>query len=308
MKQMIRVAAMGIAGMMVLSAAAEDAYIETGTQAVNTGYHVTPTTRLVIDYMILDATNAQQRIFGVRGANNFCFENYINGSAVGNSHGISFSLTNGHWWAFNANGQSQYQTVVGDRITFSLDAATKRAALDFFDVKIRQTIDFLDKEFDGLSYSKADVKKGGFGKYIKDKTGLGVNVDKIRSDLHAESAIKDAALENDRIVNIDDVDDVADKTFEPIKQKVGELLKALVKQSVDLFIHTMESKHGEMYKSVTGIVSTEGESVEVTLSRLDNLSGTISRVDQYWQHKQNQPAQEDEGDVFEENHEEYLVE
>ena len=189
-----------------------------------------------------------------------------------------------------------------------LDAATKRAALDFFDVKIRQTIDFLDKEFEGLSYAKTDVKKGGFGKYIKDKTGLGVNVDKIRQDLHANNAIKDAAVENNRIVNIDDIDDVQDKTSEPIKQKVGELLKTLVKQSVDLFIHTMESKHGEMYKSVTGIVSTEGESVEVTLSRLDNLSGTISRVDQYWQHKQNQPAQEDEGDVFEENHEEYLVE
>ena len=123
MKQMMCVAAMGIAGMTVLSAAAEDAYIETGTQAVNTGYHVTPTTRLVIDYMILDATNAQQRFFGVRGANNFCFENYINGTAVGNSHGISFSLTNGHWWAFG----TQYQTVVGDRITFSLDAATKKA-------------------------------------------------------------------------------------------------------------------------------------------------------------------------------------
>ena len=90
MKQMMRVAAMGIAGVIFLSAAAEDAYVETGTQAINTGYHVTPTTRLVIDYMILDATNAQQRIFGVRGANNFCFENYINGSAVGNSHGISF--------------------------------------------------------------------------------------------------------------------------------------------------------------------------------------------------------------------------
>ncbi|MBQ6010053.1 MAG: hypothetical protein IJL17_16085, partial [Kiritimatiellae bacterium] len=137
MKQMMRVAAMGIAGMMVLSAAAEDAYIETGTQAVNTGYHVTPTTRLVIDYMVLDATNAQQRIFGVRGANNFCFENYINGTAVGNSHGISFSLTNGHWWAFS----TQYQTVVGDRITFSLDAATKTAKIFKDGVEVRSRTD-----------------------------------------------------------------------------------------------------------------------------------------------------------------------
>ena len=191
-----------------------------------------------------------------------------------------------------------------------LDAATKRAALDFFDVKIRQTIGFLDKEFEGLSYSTAEVKKGGFGKYIKDKTGLCVNVDKIREDLHAESAIKDAAEENNRIVNIDDIGEIADKTSEPVKQKVGELLKALVKQSVDLFIHTMESKHAKMYKAVTDIVSTEGQSVKVTLSRLDNLSGTISRVEQYWEKKERQPAVKVEGedDVFEENHEEYFVE
>jgi len=64
-----------------------------------------------------------------------------------------------------------------------------------------------------------------------------------------------------------------------------------------------------MYKSVTGIVSTEGESVEVTLSRLDNLSGTIRRIDQYWEKKERQPVQvEGEDDVFEENHDEYLVE
>jgi len=81
--------------------------------------------------------------------------------------------------------------------------------------------------------------------------------------MHEKSAIKDAAEENNRIVNIDDIGEITDKTSEPIKQKVGELLKDLVKQSVDLFIHTMESKkHGEMYKSVTGIVSTEGESEE----------------------------------------------
>ena len=189
-----------------------------------------------------------------------------------------------------------------------LDGAAKQSALDFFDVKIRNTINFLDEEFEGLSYAKVGRNNGDFQKYINEKTGLDVDVDKIFSDLHAKNAIKDAALENDRVVNIDDIDDIADKTFEPVKQKVGELLKDLVKKSVDLFIHTTESKHGEMYKSVTGIVSTEGESVEVTLSRLDNLSGTISRVDQYWQHKQSQPAQEDEGDVFEENHEEYLVE
>ena len=127
--------------------------------------------------------------------------------------------------------------------------------------------------------------------------------------MHEKSAIKDAAEENNRIVNIDDIGEITDKTSEPIKQKVGELLRTLVKQSVDLFIHTMESKkHGEMYKSVTGIVSTEGESVEETLRRLDNFSGTIRKIDQYWEKKERQPVQvEGEDDVFEENHDEYLI-
>jgi len=127
--------------------------------------------------------------------------------------------------------------------------------------------------------------------------------------MHEKSAIKDAAEENNRIVNIDDIGEITDKTSEPIKQKVGELLRTLVKQSVDLFIHTMESKkHGEMYKSVTDIVSAEGESVEETLSRLDNLSGTIRKIDQYWEKKERQPVQvEGEDDVFEENHDEYLI-
>jgi len=53
--------------------------------------------------------------------------------------------------------------------------------------------------------------------------------------MHEKSAIKDAAEENNRIVNIDDIGEITDKTSEPIKQKVGELLRTLVKQSVDLF-------------------------------------------------------------------------
>ena len=46
MKQMMRVAAMGIAGVMVLSAAAAVPYVESdGTQAIDTGYYRTPTRR-----------------------------------------------------------------------------------------------------------------------------------------------------------------------------------------------------------------------------------------------------------------------
>ena len=51
MKQMIRVAAMGIAGMMALSAAGADAYIESsGAQAIDTGYYPNPNTKIEVDF------------------------------------------------------------------------------------------------------------------------------------------------------------------------------------------------------------------------------------------------------------------
>ncbi len=51
MKQMMRVAAMAIAGMMALSAAAADAYIESsGAQAIDTGYYPNPNTKIEVDF------------------------------------------------------------------------------------------------------------------------------------------------------------------------------------------------------------------------------------------------------------------
>ena len=119
--------------------------------------------------------------------------------------------------------------------------------------------------------------------------------------MHAKNAIRDAALDNNRIVNIDDIEDIEDKTFEPVKQKIGELLKTLVKKSVDLFIHTTESKHGENYKSVINVVSTEDARVDEILSRLDNVSGVIRGVDQYWEKKERQPDEESVSEFEEDN-------
>ena len=67
MKQMMRVAAVGIAVLVALSAFGEP-YIETdGSQYVNTGYFVNPKTRVEMDYALLDTTRAQQRMFGTGG-------------------------------------------------------------------------------------------------------------------------------------------------------------------------------------------------------------------------------------------------
>ena len=51
MKQMMRVAAMAIAGMLALSAAGADAYIESsGAQAIDTGYYPNPNTKIEVDF------------------------------------------------------------------------------------------------------------------------------------------------------------------------------------------------------------------------------------------------------------------
>ena len=140
MKQMMHVAAMGIVVGLVLSAAAEDAYIETGTQAVNTGYHVTSTTKVVMDCALMDNTTKQQRPFGVRGdaTHGFYFEFYVNGSL-----GLSFCLTNSHWYGFNtaAYGSKQYLVTVGERLTLSLDAVTKTGKIFKDGVEMRTRTD-----------------------------------------------------------------------------------------------------------------------------------------------------------------------
>ena len=187
-----------------------------------------------------------------------------------------------------------------------LDAAAKQSALDFFDVKIRNTIDFLDKEFEGLSYAKVGGDHAAFKKHIKDKTGLDVDVEKIFSDLKAKNTVKDPVGKGG-VINIDDINNVHDEFFEPAKQKIGALLKTLVKKSVDLFIHTTESKHGESYKSVIDVVSKKDARVDEILSRLDNVSGVIRRVDQYWEKKERQPDEESVSE-FEEANESYLDE
>ena len=71
---------------------------------------------------------------------------------------------------------------------------------------------------------------------------------------------------NDGIV----VNNVHDEFFEPAKQKIGDLLKELVKKSGDLFIHTTESKRGEGRKSVIDAVSQEDVDVSEILFSLDS--------------------------------------
>ena len=108
-----------------------------------------------------------------------------------------------------------------------------------------------------------------FAKYIKNKTGFDIDVDKIFSDLKAKNTVKDP-VEKGGVINIDDISDVHDKFFEPAKKKIGELLKSLVKKSVDLFIEAMESKDGEGRKAVMDAISKEDGDVSEILFSLDS--------------------------------------
>ena len=118
MKQMMRVAAMAIAGMMALSAAGADAYIESsGAQVIDTGYYPNPTTRIVIDFDYL-TLKQQVRFFGTRmtDANYLTFEMYNSGSKDGGG-GFSWAFCDGegNW---SATG---YNTVTKSRVRFDMD-------------------------------------------------------------------------------------------------------------------------------------------------------------------------------------------
>ena len=94
MKQFMRIAAMGIVGMVAFSAfGVGDSYIETdGTQAVFLNYYVKPTTKAVADYQFLNTVTKQQRVFGCNGA--LVFHHYINSSY---GHSIALQDGSGNW-------------------------------------------------------------------------------------------------------------------------------------------------------------------------------------------------------------------
>ena len=119
MKRMfVYAAAMGIAGMMALSAAAEDAYIQSaGSQVIDTGYYPNPTTRIVIDFDYV-TLEKQVRFFGTRmtDVNYLTLEMYNSGQTSGGG-GFSWGFCDGEGnWAGTG-----YGTVSKSRVRFDMD-------------------------------------------------------------------------------------------------------------------------------------------------------------------------------------------
>ena len=137
MKQMMRVAAMAIAGMMALSAVAGGTYVEyvdsdyNRKNAINTGYIVNPKTRIAMDFAYHKfnngtdptQTNRQQRSIGLTGGSgSLSLQQYINGSGQ-----YSYSCTNNAnngWWYMSGSGN-----VTTSRVLFTISLPSRLARL-----------------------------------------------------------------------------------------------------------------------------------------------------------------------------------
>ena len=134
MKRMLAcVAAMGIAGLVALSAAAGGTYVEyvdsdyNNKAVINTGYFVNPKTRIALDYAYHkfnrgdnpSQSNLQQRAIGLTGGSgSLSLQQYINSSGQ-----YAYSCTNNvnaGWWSMNAGNVTQERVIftvsIPDRI------------------------------------------------------------------------------------------------------------------------------------------------------------------------------------------------
>ena len=101
----------------------DDGFLQaTGNQAINTGYFVKPSTRIVVDYAFTSATPTQQRVFGAASDDasaGLSCAHYINGSGY-----YAWALQDG-----KGNWQSLDVTATTDRRTLDLDSYNSQVRL-----------------------------------------------------------------------------------------------------------------------------------------------------------------------------------
>ena len=96
MKLMLRVAAMGIAGMMALSAAAADAYIESsGAQAIDTGYYPNPNTKIEVDFQYTKLVHQSRVISTETTDTNYLTVSLYNSGQVDDAGNLSWAFKDG---------------------------------------------------------------------------------------------------------------------------------------------------------------------------------------------------------------------
>ena len=96
MKQMMRVAAVAIAGMMALSAAGADAYIESsGAQAIDTGYYPNPNTKIEVDFQYTKLVHQSRVISTETTDTNYLTVSLYNSGQVDDAGNLSWAFKDG---------------------------------------------------------------------------------------------------------------------------------------------------------------------------------------------------------------------
>ena len=149
------------------------------------------------------------------------------------------------------------------------DPASTRAVLDYFDGKVRKTIDFLDNVLNGLDTSKMGV--GDFSRYIEQQTGLAVDVKQLVSNLEEENDIENPANDRSSIIDVDDLFEIPQNQSQPIKTEVRKLLESLVKQSVDRCLEAIDADDDQKFGAVVDAVTNNNDFASVILCDLDKL-------------------------------------
>ena len=131
--------AAAMAAGLACSATADDAYLEaTGAQAINTGYHVTPLTRIVVDYAFTSATPTQQRVFGAASDDTSAVlscAHYINSGGqyawafrdgIGNWESLGVAATTDRRMLDMDGYRNKLSLLTGSAVTASVNISTLR--------------------------------------------------------------------------------------------------------------------------------------------------------------------------------------
>ena len=95
-RQWKRLAAMGIVGMMALSAAAADAYIESsGAQAIDTGYYPNPNTKIEVDFQYTKLVHQSRVISTETTDTNYLTVSLYNSGQVDDAGNLSWAFKDG---------------------------------------------------------------------------------------------------------------------------------------------------------------------------------------------------------------------
>ena len=124
---------------------------------------------------------------------------------------------------------------------------------------IKRTIDFLESDMAG--FDEAD----DYVRFVFNKTGMRVDVKKIRAELQERGVIKPEP----EVINLDNLESVRNNIRIPLKTEIRKMLEELVKKSVDLMFRAKEARQTD---ELADVFANGSYFVEKTLAGLDRFS------------------------------------